>query len=110
MENNEDHILTAEEVLSPHLSQYWRDAIKNNHPLMLDLLFSMKEFAKMHVEKALEAAQEAARLRGTPIHSSTLPDETDVESVLERNDNTDDYCFTVDKQTIANAYLLTNIQ
>ena len=62
-----------------------------------DYTSMMIAFAKMHVEKALEAAQDNVRLRGTPIHSSTLPDETD------------DYCFTVDKQTIANAYPLTNI-
>ncbi len=111
MENNEDKIPTAEEILSPHLSEYWRDAIKNNHPLMLDLLFSMKEFAKMHVENALEAARNKARLVGVPVHNDKLPNETDVEYVYERNDNNDYYMYSIDGYTIINAYsLLTNIK
>jgi len=67
------------------------------------------EFAKRHVEAALKAASKKANMLGITQHNNSAPDKCeDFVSVFDSNGP--DYGYTVNKDSILNAYPLTNIK
>jgi hypothetical protein len=73
------------------------DSIHNNTSSLDDLAESFREFAKLHVEAALKAANQQVKLK-RDITKEGWPQEFDVEIIL------------VDKESILSAYPLTNIR
>lgn len=67
------------------------------------------EFAKMHVKAALEMAAEKANLKGETAHNNGAPDKIE-ESVYVVDQNGPDYIYTVNKNSIINAYPESNIK
>jgi len=66
-------------------------------------------FAKLHVEAAVEAIIEKVRMIGSPVHNFRLPQDIDVTHVMQCNDNTDDFMYEIDMESIRNAYPLENL-
>lgn len=66
-------------------------------------------FAKLHVEAALKAASEKAQMVGETQHDNNAPD-VHSDFVYVVNSNGADYGYTVDKDSILEAYPLTNIK
>lgn len=81
-----------------------------------DCLQAMEEFAKLHVEAALQAAAEKALVhqKCNQYHSGEemWSDKSGEVSVTVRNENSYDehHCIVVDKDSILNAYPLNNIK
>ena len=94
-----EKIPTAEEFVN----QYdWENST-------LDIPSVLIEFAKLHVQAALEAASENAQMIGVTQHDNDAPDvHSDFVYVVDSNGP--DYGYTVDKGSILNAYPLTNIK
>lgn len=91
-----DKILTAEEFVNRPFGQKW------------DTQTLMIEFAKMHCEAQREAILEKVNLRGVSQFDNS-PDKI-VDGAYEVDSNGPDYNFTVNKESIINAYPLENIK
>ncbi len=75
----------------------------------IDICKAFIEFAKLHVEAALEAASEKANMFGETQHSNNAPDVYE-DFVYVSNPNGADYGYRVNKESILNAYPLDNIK
>lgn len=69
----------------------------------------MIEFAKLHVELALEEASEKADMLGQTQHNNNAPDEY-TGFVYVTNPNGADYGYTVNKDSILKSYPIENIK
>lgn len=67
------------------------------------------EFAKLHVEAALEAAAEKANMIGETQHNNNAPDQYE-DFVYVSDPNGPDYGYRVNKDSILNAYPQENIK
>jgi len=74
-----------------------------------DMKECMIEFAKLHVEAALEEASKKANMLGVTQHNNNAPDVYE-DFIYVSNDNGPDYGYTVNKESIINAYPLENIK
>jgi len=88
---------TVEEFL-----ELWKDS---KYPVS----YQMKQFAKLHVKAALEAASEKANMLGITQHMNSAPDKYE-DFVYVVDSNGPDYGYTVNKESILNAYPLDNIK
>ena len=77
--------------------------------LGLDVKGLMIEFAKLHAEAQQEAILEKVNMIGVTQHNNNAPDVYQ-DFVYVSNDNGPDYGYTVNKESIINAYPLTNIK
>ena len=94
-------IPTAEDVMIPYFLYDYEDK---------DLIKSaMIEFAKLHVELALEEASEKADMLGQTQHNNNAPDEY-TGFVYVTNPNGADYGYTVNKDSILKSYPLDLIK
>lgn len=67
------------------------------------------EFAQYHVTKALEAAADNANMKGESQHNNNAPDVTSDFIYVVDNDGPD-YGYTVNRESILEAYSLENIK
>ena len=89
-------ILTAEDFFFQNIQR----GVNDTHSNYLKIA---KEFAKAHVKAALEKAAEDANLIGETQHNNGAPDIIR-DFAYESNSNGPDYGFTVNKDSILNAY------
>ena len=82
---------------------------KGNFNNTTDMLI---EFAKLHVEAALEAASEKTLINRKPTGNGDSSDE-EISTCFEGDLGYEDYIpveYTINKESILNAYPLTNIK
>lgn len=90
--------INLSEILNKHLSAcYSVHNIKISDKYQTHLIAAMREVA----EKTLELASENANLIGSPVHNNKLS-ENIVSSIIQINDNTDDFYYEINKQSILN--------
>lgn len=101
-----NNIPTAEEIALKVEDVASYEELQN--PIIFASLVA-KEFAKLHVKAALEAASENTQMIGVTQHDNDAPDiHSDFVYVVDSNGP--DYGYTVNKESILNAYLLDNIK
>ncbi len=97
MENN----ITVEEFIEQKFSSI-PTKLENIKELMI-------EFAKLHCEAQVNAILENVNLIGNNAHSNSKPS-VHQDSVYVIDQNGPDYIYTVNKDSIINAYLLDKIK
>jgi len=102
---------TAEDFLQDHLeiSHFYDDKTNQMVCFSSDMQKAMIEFAKLHVEAALEAAAEKANMIGETQHNNNAPDQYE-DFVYVSDPNGPDYGYRVNKDSILNAYSQENIK
>ena len=97
----------SEEYFNDMWTIWWKIMNRNIKEGLID---SIKEIS----ETLIEYSSENARMMGTPLHNKKLPEENDIESFYQRNDNTDDYLYAIDRNSKRiedkRLYFITRIQ
>lgn len=105
-----NHISLVDDYFKKYANLYQFE--EKNYEYLIDkedYKSTMIEFAKLHVEAALELAAKQANLKGITAHNNGAPDKTE-DSVYVVDQNGPDYIYEVNKESIINAYSKSNIK
>lgn len=105
-----DKIPTAEEYFN---KRYKELGINHSDEIEDEDVIIAKELIQIHVEAALKAASKKAKMKVQPSEMeewTIVPDEITREDVDDEESGCEDFCISINKQSILDAYPKENIK